>query len=163
MKSWMISAAALAVVTGLPAAAQMAPTAEQFVMKAGASDKFEISEAKLMVKSANPDIKSFAQQMITDHTKSTQMMKAAAKADSVTAGPPMLEANQKSDLAKLTSAKGKARDSLYIEQQKTAHADALSLMQGYASSGTATHLRDAAGQIQPVVQSHIDMLGKMAM
>jgi putative membrane protein len=158
----MFVTAALAGALNGSAQAQMAPTAKQFVMKAGASDKFEISEAKLMSGSANPDIKTFARQMLTDHTKSTAMVKTAAKADGVAVSPPLLNAKQKSDLAKLTAARGKARDSLYLEQQKAAHADALSLMQSYAASGKATHLKDAAGQIQPVVQSHVDMLGKMS-
>ncbi len=43
---------------------------------------------------------------------------------------------------------------LYVSQQKAAHQDALMLMQTYSTSGTATHLKDAAGQIMPVVQSH---------
>jgi len=164
MKTWMIAGAAMTAVLAVPAFAQMAtPTAKQFVMKAGASDKFEIAEAKLMSGSANPDIKSFAEQMMTDHMKSTEMVKAAAKDDRVMAGLPMLMPKQKSDLARLTASKGKARDMLYVKQQKMAHADALSLMQTYASSGKATHLKDAAGQIQPVVQSHVDMLDKMAM
>ena len=157
--------AATALVAGfaLPATAQMAaPTPKAFVMKAGASDKFEISEAKLMMMSKNADIVSFATQMKTDHTKSTDMVKAAAKADGLMPAPPMLDANQQHDLAALTAKHGKARDMLYITQQKAAHADALALMQTYSASGTAPHLKDAAGQITPVVQSHVDMLGKMS-
>jgi len=156
--------AATALVAGfaLPAAAQMAtPTPKTFVTKAGASDKFEISEAKLMTTSKNPDIVSFATQMKTDHMKSTDMVKAAAKADGMTPAPPMLTAKQHHDLAALTAKHGKARDMLYVTQQKAAHADALALMQTYSTSGTAPHLKDAAGQIVPVVQSHVDMLDKM--
>lgn len=162
MKIPMIGLGAIVLVATASQAA-MAPTARQFVMKAGASDKFEISEAQLMLGSTNPDIQSFAQQMITDHTKSTDMVKTAAMADGLTPAPPMLTAKQKADLAKLTAAKGMNRDKLYIRQQKPAHAEALALMRGYSSSGKATHLKDTAGQIEPVVQAHIDMLDKMAM
>lgn len=159
-----LAATAFAASLALPAAAQMGstPTPKTFVMKAGASDKFEISEAKLMMASKNPDIVSFANQMTTDHTKSTDMVKAAAKADGLTPAPPMLDAKQKHDLAALTAKHGKARDMLYVTQQKAAHADALALMQAYSTSGTAPHLKDVAGQIVPVVQSHVDMLGKMS-
>ncbi len=154
---------ALAASFVMPAVAQMAaPSPKTFVMKAGASDKFEISEAKLMMMSKNPDIVSFATQMKTDHMKSTDMVKMAAKADGMMPSPPMLDAKQKHDLAMLTAKHGKARDMLYVTQQKAAHADALALMQSYSTSGTATHLKDAAGQIVPVVQSHVDMLGKMS-
>jgi putative membrane protein len=156
--------AATALVAGfaLPATAQMAtPSPKTFVMKAGASDKFEIAEAKLMMNSKNADIKSFASQMVNDHTKSTNMVKMAAMKDGLHPAAPMLTAMQKSDLAKLEAAHGTARDMLYVSQQKPAHQDALMLMQTYSASGTATHLKDAAGQITPVVQSHLDMLGKM--
>ena len=155
--------AALAMLA-LPALAQMpTPTPAQFVAKAGASDVFELREAKLMMSSSNPDIRGFAGQMQTDHTKSTQMVKAAATKDGLKPGAPVLSAKQTHDIAALAAARGKARDTLYVTQQKAAHAEALALMQGYSTSGTATHLKATAGEIAPVVQGHIDMLGKMSM
>lgn len=157
-----LAATALVAGLALPAAAQMAtPSPKAFVAKAGASDKFEIAEAKLMSTSKNADVASFATQMKTDHMKSTELVKAAAKADGLMPAPPMYTARQKHDLAALTAKRGKARDMLYVTQQKAAHADALALMQTYSTSGTAPHLKDTAGQIVPVVQSHIDMLAKM--
>jgi putative membrane protein len=155
-------AAALAATVAMPALAQtLTPT--DFVMQAGASDKFEISEAKLMQSSKNADVRSFANKMITDHTKSTAMVKAAAMKDGLHPTPPVLNSEQQSNLSQLKAATGSARDSLYIQQQKPAHQQALALMQSYASTGSATHLKDAAGQIQPVVQSHLDMLNQMPM
>ncbi len=157
------AATAIAAGLALPAVAQMAaPTPKAFVAKAGASDRFELAEATLMMASKNPDIVSFATQMKADHSKSTEMVKAAAKADGLMPAPPMLSAKQKHDLAALTAKHGKARDMLYVAQQKAAHQDALALMQSYASAGTASHLKATAGQIVPVVQSHVDMLGKMS-
>ena len=137
------------------------PSPKEFVMKAGASDKFEIAEAKLMMNSKNADIRTFASKMVDDHTKSTNMVKMAAMKDGLHPMPPMLSSMQKADLSKLEAAHGTARDALYVAQQKPAHQDALMLMQTYSSSGTASHLKDAAGQIQPVVQSHLDMLNQM--
>lgn len=163
-KFTLFGALALATTVALPAIAQMpAPTPAEFVMKAGASDKFEISEAKLMMNSKNADIRGFATKMISDHTKSTNMVKTAAMKDGLTPKPPMLDSMQQSNLAQLTAAKGTARDALYVSQQKPAHQDALMLMQTYSSAGTATHLKDAATQITPVVQMHLDMLNKMPM
>jgi putative membrane protein len=146
-----------------PVLAAPAMTAKQFIAKAGASDLWERKEAAIMTTSTNSDVAAFAKQMTVDHTKSTEMVEAAAKADGITAAPPMMSAKQKSDLAALTASKGAARDSLYVTQQKAAHADALALMQGYSASGDARHLKDTAGNIAPVVQGHIDMLNKMAM
>jgi putative membrane protein len=146
-----------------PALAAPAMTGKQFIAKAGASDLWERKEAAIMTTSTNSDVAAFAKQMTIDHTKSTDMVKAAAKADGIAAAPPMMSAKQKSDLAALSASKGAARDSLYVTQQKAAHADALDLMQSYSTAGSAKHLKETAGKIAPVVQSHIDMLNKMAM
>lgn len=155
--------AAIAAGLATPSLAAPAMTGQQFIAKAGASDLWERKEAAIMASSTNGDVAAFAKQMTVDHTKSTELVKAAAKADHIAAAPPMMTAKQKGDLAALSASKGAARDSLYFTQQKAAHADALALMQGYSSDGKATHLKETAGKIAPVVQSHIDMLSKMAM
>ena len=81
MKSLFLGAAAIAIIA--TAATAETPTKAQFVDKAGASDTFEIDSARLMVTSKNPAIMTFATQMLTDHTKSTKMVQAAAKSDGV--------------------------------------------------------------------------------
>ncbi len=141
----------------VPALAQTAPTPKQFVAKAGASDKFEITEAKLMTGSSDPQVRMIAQHMIADHTDSTAKVKAAAMSDGLKPMPPVLDAKQRRDIAALKMAKGKKKDRLYMSQQLPAHQDALALMQGYSSAGTAPALKQAATDIAPVVQSHIDM------
>jgi putative membrane protein len=142
--------------------AQMAapPTAE-FVKKAGASDLFEREEGKVMSTSTNADVRAFAQHMVTDHTKSTAEIKAAARAAKVRVGTPMLNPKQSSDLAALRAARGAERDRLYVEQQKAAHQEALDLMEAYSKGGGARSLRTAAAKIAPVVKMHISMLSKM--
>ena len=51
------------------------PNATQFRAKASASDAFEVLSSKIALTHAtNPDIKSFAQMMIEDHTKSTKKL-----------------------------------------------------------------------------------------
>ena len=109
----------------------------------------------------NPQVKSFATMMLTDHGKSTAMVKAAALKSKVKVAPPMLTADQKEMIAQLRAATGAARDTTYIAQQKTAHDQALALQQGYAAEGTAVPLKTAAGKIVPVVQMHIKMLMAM--
>ncbi len=158
----MLGSAALAATLVLPAMAAV-PTPKEFVAKAGASDLFEQREARIMSTSSNADVAAFAKKMRDDHTKSTEMVKSAAKADGMTPAAPVLSAKQTKDIAALSAAKGKARDTMYVTQQKAAHAEALTLMQDYASNGTAAHLKETAGKIVPVVQSHADMLAKMAM
>ena len=98
---------------------------------------------------------------MTDHTKSTADVKAAAMAGHVMAGPPMLDAMGQANVAKLKVATGTARDAMYIAQQKKSHQMALMVQQAYATSGTVAPLKTAATNILPVVKHHIAELSTM--
>lgn len=148
----------------IPAIAVAAPamTSATYVMKAGAGDLFEKQSSTLLMQStANPALKTFAKEMITDHTNSTAAVKAAAMKAGLHPAPPKLNAKQSSDLTALRAATGTARDTLYIQQQKAAHQEALALHQDESSTGTAAPLKAAAAKIVPVVQHHVDMLAAM--
>jgi putative membrane protein len=147
---------ALAVPAVAIAAAPMA--ASTYVMKAGASDKYEIESSKLVMNSSNPKIRAFATEMVHDHTQSTADVKAAAMKAGMKVAPPMLDAAQRTMVANLTNASGSARDHLYVEQQKHSHQMALTLQQDYAANGTSAPLKMAAMKIAPVVKKHIQML-----
>ena len=160
MKALFLTAAAVGLAASAAHAAAPAPA--EFVEKAGASDTFEIDSARLMTTSKNPAISHFATKMITDHSKSTQMVTTAAKADGLTPGKPSMTVGQRTDITALKAVPaGKTKDDLYVKQQKAAHADALALMKDYAAGGSATHLKAAAAKIAPVVQMHVTMLAKM--
>ena len=115
---------AVAALAAAPTLAFAAPamTSSSYVMKAGAGDLFERQSSALVAKSTtNPKLKTFAQEMVTDHTKSTAAVKAAAMKAGLHPAAPKLTAKQTSDMSALRAATGTARDSLYIEQQKAAH------------------------------------------
>lgn len=136
--------------------ASMSPP--DYVMQAGASDMFEITSSRLVLSSKDPKTRQFAQQMIKDHTTSTNQVKMAAMKDHVRVMPPKLNSMQADMVAQLKAAKGTDRDSLYMTQQAQSHQMALHLQQSYAANGTAPNLKMAAGMIVPVVQNHIAML-----
>jgi putative membrane protein len=141
-----------------PAPMSMPTTGKGFVAKAGASDKFEIDEANMMMGSKDPQIRMIAQHMVDDHTDSTTKIKAAAMSDGIKPMPPVLSSKQRANIASLRAKTGAEKDALYLRQQLPAHQEALALMQGYSSSGTSPMLKQAAGMIAPVVQGHIDMI-----
>ncbi len=140
-----------------------APPAPEFVAKAGASDKFEITEANLaLARSHNPRVKSFAREMVRDHTQSTMKVKAAARrVMGHNPPPPMLNPDQQRMVADLRASHGPDFDRTYLDQQVQAHQQALDLMQAYSSGGDAPPLRQAATEITPVVQHHLDMAKDM--
>ena len=145
---------------GVKEAVTPTPGAQEFTDKAAKSDAFEIASAKLAVgKAASPDLKSFAEMMITDHTASTATIKKAASAAMPTIiADPTLTSDQQSKLADLGKLSGKDFDKAYADQQIDAHKDALSLMQLYADKGDVAPLKAAAGEIAPKVQTHLDKI-----
>lgn len=134
-----------------------------FVTKAAASDKFEITEGRLAASMArNPDLRRFGSMMVKDHSQSTMKIKAAVRTSmGHNPPPPMLMADQRSMIADLRSTHGRDFDRTYIQQQLQAHQMALDLMTNYSTSGSDPALRRAAGEIVPVVQRHLDMLRDM--
>ncbi len=147
------------------AAAPAAPSAADFVTKAAASDMYEVQAAKIAEKrSKNAEVISFAKMMVTDHTKSTELVKKAIADSGRTdlAPPTDLPADKKSLIDALNGASAGDFDKTYLDQQTMAHQDALMLMTAESQVGDVPQLKDAAGQILPVVQMHVDMLSKMA-
>ncbi len=160
MKS-MKYAALAAIVMAAPVAAQVM-TPAKYVETAGASDLYERQSSQIVLASTqDPKVRDFAQMMITQHTKSTADVKAAAAKARVRVAPAKLTPLQTELVAQLNAEQGPARDARYIAQQKASHQQALTVQQSYAMNGTSAPLKAAATKIVPVVQSHIDMLKTM--
>jgi len=98
--------------------------------------------------------------LIADHTSLTNTSLATAASAGVMPPPPELSPMQKSMVAQLTAA-GANFDQIYLQQQMTAHQQALALMQGYAASGDVPALRHAASQAVPIIQGHIAHLQRI--
>lgn len=149
--------------TDIKTAITVTPEPQEFVDRAAESDAFEIAAAKIArSKARSAEVKQFADQMITDHTASTAKIKAAA----AKATPPVtphtdLTQDQQSTLNNLRDATAEEFDERYMSGQIGAHRDALALMQRYADSGTSPELKQAASEIAPVIQQHLDMARKI--
>jgi putative membrane protein len=139
-----------------------ATSASDYVMKAGAGDQYEIQSSQLELQSTkDPKIKAFAHKMITDHNKSTAMVKAAAMKAGMNPAPPQLDADGQQNMSALQAASGTQRDALYLQQQKMSHDKSLALHRDYNQNGDSAPLKAAAGKIVPVVEMHETMLQSM--
>src|SRR5215204_692425 len=118
-----LSMAALALFASAAIAQMATPPAPAFAQKAAMSDMFEIESSKLAVeKSEDADVKAFAQQMITDHSKaSEELMATLQQAGSDIAVPAMLDGPHRDKLEKLTSATGNDFDAEYVSMQVAGH------------------------------------------
>ncbi|MFM7027527.1 MAG: DUF4142 domain-containing protein [Chakrabartia sp.] len=146
----------------LPGDAGVTTDPATYVARAGAGDLFEINSSKaLLEKSKNAAVRQFAQMMVDQHTSSTSQIKAAAQADSISVSPPTLAPDQQTMLADIKAADPTTLDRIYLQHQRTAHAAALALHQGFARSQSSGQLRMVADKISGVVQKHLVELDKV--
>ena len=145
----------------MPPPPGMGLSSRDYVKQASAGDLYEMRASELVLQSRKPAIRSFARAMIRDHAVSTDDLRAAAFRSGVRPAPPMLAPDQIGMLRALQRARGIERDRLYLDQQRTAHSEALMLHQNYSRAGESAPLRMAADKIVPVVEHHVDMLRRM--
>jgi putative membrane protein len=144
------------------------PNATQFRAKASASDAFEVLSSKIALTHAtDPDIKSFAQMMIDDHTKSTRKLVAIGGIsmaslktkmkpghDGKYVGNDLLGSNA-DELNSLDSKSNDDFNKTYINDQVKGHEDAVSLLEDYARNGDNAKLKAFAHDILPTVKEHL--------
>ena len=144
--------------TGVNSALGIAPTTADFVKEVAISDMFEIQSSKLAEEKGNASEKTFASQMVTDHTKTSTELKGLVSSGKVKAElPTALDSSHQSKLDKLKGESGNDFSSGYNSDQVSAHKDAVSLFERYAKGGDNADLKDWAGKTLPALQHHLDM------
>ena len=175
MKKFAISVAAAALLLGAPVLAQsvgektginsaldISPTTADFVKEAAMSDMLEIQAAKIAETKGNAEEKKFAEQMVTDHTKTSADIKEMVTSGAVKADiPASLDSASQKKLDELKDAKADDFAGIYDPMQVSAHKDAVSLFERYAKSGENAKLKNWAGTTLPALQHHLDMAEAM--
>ena len=133
-----------------------------FVTAAGQADQYEILSSRIaLIASRNPAVRGFAQQMIGDHTGTSQALQQAATASGITPPPPGLGEGQAKLLGALQGLNGPEFDKAYTQQQVLAHHQALVVEEGYATTGSDAPVRKVASDAVPVIRQHLQMLGQI--
>ncbi|WP_304175224.1 DUF4142 domain-containing protein [Phenylobacterium aquaticum] len=134
-------------------------TAPVFVDKAGNSDLFEIEASKIaLTRSTNPQVKTFAKQMIEAHTTSSAALgKAITESGQTLTLPPAMNDDMAGKISDLNKADAKDFDKTYVDGQVDAHQAALNLLQRYAEDGDVPAIKAFAATTAPKVQKHLDM------
>jgi putative membrane protein len=143
--------------TGVNSALGIAPKTADFIKEAATSDMLEIDAAKIAQQKGNADEKQFAQQMVTDHTKTSSELKGLVPADMKSALPTALDDSSQKKLDKLRDTKPEDFAGQYDPMQVSAHKDAVSLFERYAKGGEDPKLKDWAGKTLPALQHHLEM------
>ena len=142
--------------TGVNSALGITPKTSDFVKEAAISDMFEIQSSQLAEQKTQGDVKSFADQMVTDHTKSSTELKSQAQGMHVPV-PTALDQTRQKMLDKLRGLAGADFAKQYIDDQVSGHKDAVSLFQRYAKGGRNEKLKSWAATTLPTIQHHLDM------
>jgi putative membrane protein len=144
--------------TGVNSALGISPTTADFVKEVAISDMFEIASNKLGQEKGNAAEKSFASQMVTDHTKTSTELKELVSSGKVKAElPTALDSSHQSKLDKLKGESGKDFSSDFDSMQVSAHKDAVSLFERYAKGGDNPELKNWAGKTLPALKHHFEM------
>jgi putative membrane protein len=144
--------------TGVNSALSIAPSTADFVKEVAISDMFEIAASKLAQDKGNAPEKTFASQMITDHTKTSTELKGLVTSGKVKVElPTALDSSHQSKLDKLKNESGKDFSSDFDSAQVSAHKDAVSLFERYAKGGDNADLKDWAGKTLPTLKHHLEM------
>lgn len=135
-----------------------------YVQTAASGDMFEIRSSELARKqSKTSQVRDFAQRMITDHQASTAALKKAVQEGAAgTTVPAEIMPRHQQMLRELEQADAAAFDRLYIEQQRTAHAEALDLHRSFAGrADVPPQLKAFAQQTAQTVEGHHERLMQM--
>ena len=148
-----------AVVATEAASADTVAHSDASFMKAAAhAGNMEVEGSRLALsKSASPQVKTFAQQMIDDHTKAAQALAAlaASKGVKLPDGPSL---GQKAELKLLGTHDGAKFDAKYAEKVGVgAHEDAVKLFTKAASEAKDADVKAFASKTLPTLQHHLEM------
>lgn len=141
-----------------PAApAPVAPTtATEYLMQASSGDQFEIQSSQHALQmSQDTAIKSAAQMIITDHTRLSNELKAAATSAGIAPPRPELMPRHAQMLDRLKRTRAAGFDQAYRQAQVVAHQEALALHRTYAERGDNPALKQAASRAVPVIEGHL--------
>ena len=133
----------------------MSPADKEFVIQAANSSMAEIAiSGPVAQRAENPEVRSFAQRMVTDHTKSNQELQQVATTHGIGL-PTALEREHQETLESLQSLGGAELDRTYMEAMVENHQKAVSLFENAERSVQHPDLRAWVARTLPVLRDHL--------
>jgi len=143
---------------------------KDFVQKAAGANAAEVQLGELATQRAeSPEVKQFAQMMVTDHTKAQQELMTAASGASIS---NELDRKHRQIYDRLSSLQGKAFDREYMKAMVQGHKDVAAMLERRT---TTTHDRGAgaadeqnasvnewAEKTLPSVKAHLEQAQKIS-
>ncbi len=129
-----------------------------FAMKAAQGGMAEVQMGQLAAqKAVTPDVKSFGQQMVDDHSKANDKLKSVAEAENMTL-PTSLNGKDQAEYTKLQGLSGTDFDREYVRDMVRDHQMDVKDFQKEANSGQDPQIKDFAQQTLPILQEHLSKI-----
>lgn len=134
----------------------------EFMESAARNGQLELAASRLAAeRAATPAVKSFAEEMLKEHTRVGDELRQLAKAKGIDL-PGNLADPERSLLEKVQTARGAAFDREYAQSIGVeAHAHAVGLFERAANEGGDPDIQGFAQKTLPGLRSHLDMAKKL--
>lgn len=144
--------------TGINSTLGISPSSADFAKQAALSDMFEISASKLAQSKGSEPVQKFATMMVEEHSKtSSELKRLVGGAKGNIDLPAQLDSSHQQKLDRLSRMTGNDFSKAYIDEQVTAHKNAVSLFERYAQGGDNAELKQWASATLPKLQQHLQM------
>jgi len=148
-------AALMSVSSGALAQSALSKGDFDFASKATLSNQLEIEVSRLgLTKATSPELKTFARQMIDDHTKAGNDLKAALRKANGPEQSESLDGSHQDELDPLSARNGADFDRAFVERQVVLHDEAVGLFSDYVKKASNPDLKAFAEKTLPVIEAH---------
>jgi putative membrane protein len=128
-----------------------------FVEKAASGGMSEVQAAQIaQQKSASPQVKQFANRMVTDHTKANGELQQIAQQENFDL-PSEPDQHDRSAMQQLSGMTGSSFDQSYAQAELRDHQQDIALFQREAKSGQDPALKQFAQKTLPVLRQHLQL------
>ena len=114
-----------------------------------------------LAQSSDSRVRAFARQMLDDHGRLSQTLRAVTTQTGLEPPPMSVGADQARLLGALQSERGPEFDRAYWRHQALAHQSALTTAQQYATNGDNPIVKQAAATAIPIIAAHLAMAAQM--
>jgi putative membrane protein len=139
------------------AAALTTDSPDDFMKSAAEGGMAEVELGKLAAtKAQNPEVKKFAQMMVTDHTKANAELKALAAKKNVALPADM--GSHKSAMDDLNGLSGAEFDKEYVDSMVDDHEDTVAAFQKQADNSADADVKAFAAKTLPTLKRHLEAI-----
>lgn len=155
MSNLFIKRVGLSMVLGMASVHAFAASSDDFVDAATEAGIAEIVTGKLALeKSQNGEIKTFAQHMVTDHTKANQALADIAKKLDISVPDDAAITDKVKKV--ILEWRDESFDKSYVNNQVDAHQKTVELFKKEAASSDKAELKAFAAKTLPTLEKHLE-------